>query len=47
MKGVRNFEGILGADNLIIPEFMAVIRSLGDMPSLGAANTGPGTSFPY
>jgi hypothetical protein len=46
IKGVRNFEGILGAETLIKPCSIAVARSLGDMLSLCNAKIGPGASLP-
>jgi hypothetical protein len=46
IKGVRNLEGILGAETLIMPWSIAVARSLGDILSLGTAKTGPGASLP-
>lgn len=47
IKGVKYFEGILGAETLIMPWFISYDRSEGDIPSLGAANIVPGASLPY
>jgi len=43
MIGVRNFEGILGAETLRRPGFTAAALSLGDLLSLGALMIGPET----